>query len=311
MEAVVSIADLPLGITPGRRRHHPDNPMVAATSIAADPCPEKQTLMSQPERAMGEEAGDDHVPPLSLAVVPVQRRLAAHLLLDHEELHAETPQVNVAAVVLQSTGTPKDPSISREENAGAVRYRPIREDAHHLQSAEETRALLPNQDVIAHVHHLEADLATMTEMAMLACPHHAVDVPLHTPKIDRESVLTSSRIVTPLIHADPIAAAVENVLETALKIPVGVRCLRAKYVRAERCHPKSTKLHPGETMKAMGRAALVQQRRWVSIPSVAGQLFRAYIPLASILLYTHRAQAKLDVLLVGILHISGLPLGVA
>lgn len=222
-EAVVLIVDL-LWITPGRHRHHLDNPMVGVTSIAADPCPEKQTRTSQLERAVGEEAEDDHAPLLSLAVVPVQRRLAVHLL-DHEELHAETPQVNVAAVVLQSPGTPKDPSIPKEENVGVVRHRLIRGDVHHLQSVEETRALLPDQDAIAHVHLLEPDLAAMTEMAMLACPHHAVDVPLHTPKIDRQSVLTLSRIVTPLLHADPIAAVVENVLETALKIAAGARRL--------------------------------------------------------------------------------------
>lgn len=223
-EAVVSIVDL-LGVTPGRHRHHPDNPTVGVTSIAADPCPGKQTPTFQLERAVGEEAGDDHAPPLSLVIVPVQRHLAVHLLLDHEELHAETLRVNVAAVVLQSPGTPKGPSILKEENVGAVKHRLIREDAHHLQSVEETQALLRDQDAIAHVHHLEPDLATLTEMAMLACPHHAVDVPLHTPKIDRQSVLTLSRIVTPPIHADPVAVVVENVLETALKMLAGVRRL--------------------------------------------------------------------------------------
>jgi hypothetical protein len=101
----------------------------------------------------------------------------------------------------------------------------IREDAHHLQSVEETRALLLNQDAIAHVHHQDLDPAVMIEMAKLACLHHAVDVPLHSPKIDRPSVLILSRTVTPLVHADPIAAAVDNVLEAAPAMPRGVRHL--------------------------------------------------------------------------------------
>jgi hypothetical protein len=82
-------------------------------------------------------------------------------------------------------GIPNDLPRAKEVNVDAVMHHPTREDAHHLQSVEEIRALLPNQDATAHVHHLELDSAAMTEMARPACHHHAVDVPLHSPKIDR------------------------------------------------------------------------------------------------------------------------------
>jgi hypothetical protein len=120
-------------------------------------------------------------------------------------------------------GPPNDLSRPNEVNADAVMHRPTREDAHHLQSAEGIRALLPDQDVTAHVHHLELDSGAMTEMTRLAYLHHAVDVPLHFPKTDRRSVLMVSRTVTRLTYADPIAAAVDNVLETALEMHADVR----------------------------------------------------------------------------------------
>jgi hypothetical protein len=222
--AAVSTVDLP-EITPDRSRHRPDNPMVGATSIATDPCQGKQTLTFRQGRAMDEGAEDDSAPPLSLAVVLAQHHLALHLLPHREGLHAVTPQVNTAAVVLQSIGPRNAPRNPTEENAGAVMHRLIREDAHHPQSEEETQALLPNQDAIAHVHHQDLDQAAMIEMARLASLHHAVDAPLRSPKTDRPSVLILSRTVTPLVHADPIAAAVDNVLEAAPEMPRGVRHL--------------------------------------------------------------------------------------
>ena len=97
--AAVSTVDLP-GTTPDRHRHHPDKLMVGAISIATDPRSEKQTRTCQRERAMGEGSRGDSAPPQSLVVVPVQHRLAVHLLPDREDLHAVTPQVNAAAVDL-------------------------------------------------------------------------------------------------------------------------------------------------------------------------------------------------------------------
>jgi hypothetical protein len=221
-EAVVSTVDPP-GIIPDRSHRHQGSPMVPTISIVTDLHLERLTRTFRQGKAAGEGAEDVNAPRLSLAAVLVQRHLAVHLLSDREDLHAVTPQVNAVAVVLLSMGTLNDLLRAKEVNADAVMHHPTREDAHHLQSVEEIRALLLNQDATAHVHHLELDSAAMTEMARPAYLHHAVDVPLHFPKIGRRSVLMVSRTVTQLTHADPIAAAVDNVLETAPEMPAGVR----------------------------------------------------------------------------------------
>jgi hypothetical protein len=98
-EAVVSTLDPP-EIIPGRSHHHQDSPMVPTTSIVADLRLERLTRTFRQGRAAGEGAEDVNAPHLSLAAVPVRRHLAVHLLSDREELHAVTPQVNAAAVVL-------------------------------------------------------------------------------------------------------------------------------------------------------------------------------------------------------------------
>jgi hypothetical protein len=254
---------------------------------------------------MGGGTGDDSAPLLSLA----QLHLAAHLLPDRGGLHAVIPLANAAAVVLRSIATPNDLPSPREVNAGAAIHHPTLEDAHHLQSVDETRALLPSQDAIAHVHHLELD--SMAEMAGLACPHHAVDVPLHSPKTDRQSVLMLSRIVTPLTYADCIAAAVDNVLEAAPEMPVDVRHLWVERVGPNDTRPRDMMHRPRKATTIIERAVPVQQRRWVLILNVSRQFVQAHTSLVSILLCTHRVQARLDVLLVGILYIYGLQLAVA
>jgi hypothetical protein len=291
-EAVVSTVDLP-EITPGRSRHHRGSPMVRVIFIATEPCPEKQTRTFLQGRVMGEGVGDDSAPLLSLAVVPVQLHLAAHLLPDREELHAAIHPANAAAVVLQSIGTPNDLPNPKEVNADAAIHHPTREDAHHLQSVDETRALLPSQDAIAHVHHLELD--SMAEMAGLACPHHAVDVPLHSPKTDRQSVLMLSRIVTPLTYADPIAAVVDNVLEAAPEMPVDVRHLWVEHVRANDTRPRDMMYHPRKATTIVERAVPVLQRRWVLILNVSRQFVQAHTSLVSVLLCTHRIRARSNV----------------
>lgn len=112
----------------------------------------------------------------------------------------------------------------------------------------------------------------MIEMARIVYLHHAADVPLHSLMIGRQSVLMLSRIVTPPIHADHIVAAVDNVLEPAREMLGGVRFRRAKLVRANDTRLSRTRSRLGRTMANRERAALVPQRRWVSVLNVSGTL---------------------------------------
>lgn len=156
VEAAISTVEL-LGTIPGRSRPQLDRLTARVITIATGLCPEKQTLTCLRERAVGEGVGDASAPPLSRTVVLARHRLVVHLHPAREELHGVTPQVSVAAVVLQSTDTQNDPLILHEESAATVNRRLIHEDAHHLQSAEEIPAHLPGPDAIAHAHLLELD----------------------------------------------------------------------------------------------------------------------------------------------------------
>jgi hypothetical protein len=116
-------------------------------------------------------------------------------------------------------------------------------------------------------------------MARIAYPHHAADVPVHFPKIGRQSVLMLSRTVTPPIHhADHIVAAADNVLEAARVTLGGVQLLQARHVRASDTHLRrmSSRIRTPTKWK---RAALVQQRRWVSILNVSRHFVRAHLSL--------------------------------